>query len=150
VPGKYLFIYRTCIPVSKYVWWPVTRTAVLFVMCVCHDHVMLLQCFCSAPLPWSLLIHAVVQKRCSFSNPDATCTAITVLLDLVMVSLSMNWQQQHLTVSSNQRSSNKQYTVYQHQHYAPYKALVAGIASSLPSLVLRSMLKQRRILMRMH
>jgi len=30
------------------------------------------------------------------------------------------------------------------------KALVAGIASSLPSLVLRSMLKQRRILMRMH
>jgi len=26
----------------------------------------------------------------------------------------------------------------------------AGIASSLPSLVLRSMLKQRRILMRMH
>jgi len=32
----------------------------------------------------------------------------------------------------------------------PYKALIAGSASSLPSLVLRSMLKQRRILMRMH
>jgi len=31
-----------------------------------------------------------------------------------------------------------------------YEALVAGNASSLPSLVLRSMLKQRRILMRMH
>jgi len=31
-----------------------------------------------------------------------------------------------------------------------FQALVAGSASSLPSLVLRSMLKQRRILMRMH
>jgi len=41
-----------------------------------------------------------------------------------------------------------QYTNY--LHYAPLQALVAGIASSLPSLVLRSMLKQRRILMRMH
>jgi len=36
------------------------------------------------------------------------------------------------------------------RHYAPSEALGAGNASSLPSLVLRSMLKQRRILMRMH
>jgi len=32
-------------------------------------------------------------------------------------------------------------------HYAPLQALVAGNASSLPYLVLRSMLTQRRILM---
>jgi len=31
-----------------------------------------------------------------------------------------------------------------------YKGIDSGSASSLPSLVLRSMLKQRRILMRMH
>jgi len=38
----------------------------------------------------------------------------------------------------------------QHLHYAPSQALIVGNASSLPSRVLRSMLKQRRILMRMH
>jgi len=42
------------------------------------------------------------------------------------------------------------FTVYNSLHYAHCEALVAGIASSLPSLVLRSMLKQRRILMHMH
>jgi len=35
-------------------------------------------------------------------------------------------------------------------HYAPLIGIGSGNASSLPPLVLRSMLKQRRILMRMH
>jgi len=39
------------------------------------------------------------------------------------------------------------YTDTNYLYYAPSKALVAGIASSLPLLVLRSMLKQRRILL---
>jgi len=39
---------------------------------------------------------------------------------------------------------------YNNLHYAPFTGIGSGIASSLPSLVLRSMLKQRRILMRMH
>jgi len=37
-----------------------------------------------------------------------------------------------------------------HLHYALSVGIGSGNASSLPSLVLRSMLKQRRILMRMH
>jgi len=45
---------------------------------------------------------------------------------------------------------NRHYTVYRSLHYAPLQGIGAGTASSLPSLVLRSMLKQRRILMRMH
>jgi len=42
--------------------------------------------------------------------------------------------------------------LYNSLHYAPFLLGigVAGNASSLPPLVLRSMLKQRRILMRMH
>jgi len=45
---------------------------------------------------------------------------------------------------------NPAYTDTNNLHYALCKALVAGNASSLPLHVLRSLLKQRRILMRMH
>jgi len=58
--------------------------------------------------------------------------------------------QQQVTVTSNLAFSNKHLIDTNNLHYAPSKALVAGSASSLPSLVLRSMLKQRCILMRMH
>jgi len=46
--------------------------------------------------------------------------------------------------------AHAQLTVLSHNLLCSFAGIGAGSASSLPSLVLRSMLKQRRILMRMH
>jgi len=92
---------------------------------------------CSAPV---LLLGRLVNVVEYASHPTATCQ-------------STSWSRAALSnrqqvVSRHSRTQHLQYT--SNIHYAPCKALVAGTASSLPSPVLRSMLKQRRILMRMH
>jgi len=56
-----------------------------------------------------------------------------------------------LTVSSNLGSPGTQHNaVYLQPTLCSLQGIGSGTASSLPFLVLRSMLKQRRILMRMH
>jgi len=55
-----------------------------------------------------------------------------------------------LTATSNQAIREQALQYITNLHYAPFQGIDSGSASSLPSLVLRSMLKQRRILMRMH
>jgi len=95
-----------------------------------------------------LVLRVVAADRTVGHVANSTvCHALQMLLTVMLGHSIVLQHQQHLVPST---SRNRHLTVYNSLHYAPLLGIGSGTASSLPSLVLRSMLKQRRILMRMH